>query len=492
MNTGNFFTNYLLGNFGDNSWLLWEGLRSKYQLYTSSDLGLFGYINNSLITEPLTYYPFLFLSKYINAILLWNIFIILFTGASFYFSYKLIKKNNHKFDAILLSLIWISNSYFSFHSREHLSLMAGFLFPIYLLLEDRNKKPALIFKYLFLIISLGISNYIGVFLIFINSIYSIYKYIKERSKLNLLNLTAGLSLCLSLSAVLKYLFPNIERNIDNFLIFSFKPWHLFIQPERALVNLYNTENYLNFKNNILFTYFENEHSASFFGFIILILLGLALWRKYKDNFDNLFLLASTLIISLPPIVTIKNITIYTPSYIFYLMFNQFRVTSRFSIFSFLLILLIISSLFKDLGQNIKIKIIKLLLTVLIIIEIFVPFKITNTNSDSGIYKYLRENTTRDSQIIVFPYDKANIAFKDMVFIQRKIINPAGYTSIENNFSAKDFTQNLSCNNIKSYPINADNLYLINFDTTEKMNIESNNLEKIMDENKNTLYKINCQ
>ena len=80
----------------------------------------------------------------------------------------------------------------------------------------------------------------------------------------------------------------------------------------------------------------------------------------------------------------------------------------------------------------------------------------------------------------------------MIFIQRKIINPAGYTSIENNFSAKDFTQNLSCNNIKSYPINADNLYLINFDTTEKMNIESNNLEKIMDENKNTLYKINCQ
>jgi hypothetical protein len=492
MNIEKFFTNYLLGNFGDNSWLLWEGLRRKYNLYTNNDLGLFGYSNNSLITEPLTYYPFLFLSNFINAILLWNIFIILFTGASFYFSYKLIKKNNHTFDAILLSLIWISNSYFSFHSREHLSLMAGFLFPIYLLLEDRNKKPALIFKYLFLIISLGISNYIGVFLIFINSIYSIYKYFKEKNKINLINLTAGLSLCLSLSAGLKYLFPSIERNLDNFLIFSFKPWHLFIQPKRALVNLYNTENYLNFKNNILFTYFENEHSASFFGFIILILLGLALWRKYKDNFDNLFLLLSTLIITLPPVVTIKNLNIYTPSYIFYFLFDQFRVTSRFNIFSFLLILLIISSLFKDLGQNIKIKIIKLLLTILIILEIFVPFKITYTNSDTSIYKYLRENTTRDSQIIVYPYEKTNTTFKDMIFIQRKIINPAGYTSLENNFSAKEFTQNLSCTNIRSYTININNLYLINFDTTEKIDLEKDNLEKVLEENKITLSKINCQ
>jgi len=492
MNIEKFFTNYLLGNFGDNSWLLWEGLRRKYDLYTSSDLGLFGYSNNSLITEPLTYYPFLFLSNYINAILLWNIFIILFTGASFYFSYKLIKKNSHKFDSILLSLIWISNSYFSFHSREHLSLMAGFLFPIYLLLEERHKKPALIFKYLFLIIALGISNYIGVFLIFINSSYSVYKYFKERNRLNLFNLAAGVSFCLSLSAGLKYQFPNIERNIDNFLIFSFKPWHLLIQPERALVNLYNTENYLNFKNNILFTYFENEHSTSFFGFIILILLGLALWRKYKDNFDNLFLLASTLIISLPPIVTIKNLNIYTPSYIFYFLFDQFRVTSRFNIFSFLIVLLIISSLFKDLGQNIKIKIVKVLLTILIILEIFVPFKITNTNSDTEIYKYLRESTTRDSQIIVYPYEVTNLAFKDMIFIQRKIINPAGYTSIENNFSAKEFTQNLSCSNIKNYQLNSNNLYLLYLKSSEQLNIDKNNLNKIMEENQNILYKINCQ
>jgi len=191
-------------------------------------------------------------------------------------------------------------------------------------------------------------------------------------------------------------------------------------------------------------------------------------------------------------VTIKNLNIYTPSYIFYFLFDQFRVTSRFNIFSFLLILLIISSLFKDLGQNIKIKIIKLLLTILIILEIFVPFKITYTNSDTSIYKYLRENTTRDSQIIVYPYEKTNTTFKDMIFIQRKIINPAGYTSLENNFSAKEFTQNLSCTNIRSYTININNLYLINFDTTEKIDLEKDNLEKVLEENKITLSKINCQ
>ena len=79
----------------------------------------------------------------------------------------------------------------------------------------------------------------------------------------------------------------------------------------------------------------------------------------------------------------------------------------------------------------------------------------------------------------------------MIFIQRKIINPAGYTFIENNFSAKEFTQNLSCTNIKSYPINTDNLYLINFNTTEKIDLEKNNLEKVLEENKITLSKIKC-
>jgi hypothetical protein len=80
----------------------------------------------------------------------------------------------------------------------------------------------------------------------------------------------------------------------------------------------------------------------------------------------------------------------------------------------------------------------------------------------------------------------------MIYFQRKIINPAGYTSIENNFSAKEFTQNFSCSNIKNYQLNSNNLYLLYLESSEQLNIDKNNLNKIMEENQNILYKINCQ
>ncbi len=66
----------LLGNIGDNTWLLWEGLRNKFQVYDNTFFGLNGISDYNLTSEPIIIYPFLFLSKFINAIDLWNVFII--------------------------------------------------------------------------------------------------------------------------------------------------------------------------------------------------------------------------------------------------------------------------------------------------------------------------------------------------------------------------------------------------------------------------------
>ncbi len=491
MNIGNFFTIYLLGNFGDNSWLLWEGLKNKYGLYSNQDLGLYGYVSNSLITEPFIYLPFLYLSYFINPIFLWNLFVILFIFLSFYFSYLFFKKTNSRFDSTLLSLIWISNSYFSFHSREHLSLLAGFLFPIYLLINSENSKKYLYLKYLFLIVSLGISNYIGVFLIFINSVYSIFLYIKNKDKHFLFNLIISMVLCIGLSISLKLYFSDIQRNIDNFKIFSFKPWHFFMQPERAFFNVYDLNKYLSNSNNILFTYFEAEHSTSFFGFTILILFFIVIFKKLKFNFDYLFLLITTLIITLPPVVTIKSIDIYTPSYLFFLLFDQFRVTSRFNIFSFLLILILISYYFKILKNNFKNNLIKILISLTIFVEIFVPYKISYLETNQEIYKYIREKTPSNSQIIIYPYNYSNLVFKDMIYFQRKVINPYGYESKENNFSAKNFTQNISCNEIVKNKINLNNLFLLKFEDTASLDSLNNNYEKIIEEKEVSFYKIIC-
>jgi hypothetical protein len=488
---GKFLTEYLLGNFGDNSWLLWEGIKNKYGLYSNQDLGLYGYTNNSLITEPFTYYPFLFLSYFVNSIFLWNLFVILFISLSFYFTYILFKKNNSRFDSFLFSAVWISNAYFSFHSREHLSLLAGFLFPIYLLIEEGNNKNKLLFKFFFLIFSLGISNYIGVFLVFINFIYSIYKFFSEKNKSNKINLFLSAALCILLSISLKIYFSDIQRNIDNFTIFSFKPWHLLIQPDRALFKIYNFDEIFINKNNILFTYFEVEHSASFFGILVFILLGFSLWKNKNINKKFLILLITTLVITLPPTLTVKGITIFTPSYLFFLLFDQFRVTARFNIFSFLLILLMIGPLFKSLKDTLKNNLLKILLCLIIFIEIFVPFKVTPISTNQEVYKYIRENTKKESLIIIYPYDSTNIVFKDMIFIQRKIVNPYGYEIKEKDFSSKIFTRNLSCREINNQSIKTDDLYIVEFQNSEGLKFQNSEIEKLFEEDKVKIYKVNC-
>lgn len=486
----------LIGNFGDNSWILWEGLRLKYNLYDYSYFGLYGMDFNYLknLVEPLTYLPFLFLSKFINTYYVWNFFVIFFIFLSGLFSYLFLIKKTSKTNAILLSLLWISSSYFSIHSRDHLSLLAAFLYPIYLIVSLVTNKKDLIIKYIFLVLTFLISIYISVFLIFINFFSSIYEFVKDKSKIKLLDLILSITLLLGLSFSLKIAFPDTSKNIDNFLIFSYKPWHSFDRPDNLAINFIDTSDLINFdiKNNIYFNYFEFEHSVGYFGLLFLLFFTYTL-IKYWNKLDKkiFYLLIVSLLISLPPVIYFKGITFYTPSYLFFLLFDQFRILARINIFSFLLMIIIFSSLL-DYNKIFKNIFVKVFIFLIFIIDIFFPYKLSSiTGYDQNFYERILGKTSKDSLIILFPYDNELNLYKEMQFLPRKFVNPKDYLSTSPKFNSAEFTQNLSCERINELQISKDT-YLLYVLGKENEELPKLNLQKIDSSQKLVLYKIECK
>lgn len=477
---------YLLGNFGDNSWLLWEGLRLKYNSYNSTYYGLYGFENTDTNLEPLIYKPFLFLAKYINALDLWNIYIVLFLLLSIYFAFKyLYSEKKNIFLAILFSIIWVSNSYFSIHSRDHLSLLAIFLYPIYMNLITELSYKKLFYKYSLIATSLLVSAYIGVFLLFGNIFWSIYNFIKKRNTTTNLDLFLSISVPLFISYFLKVTFSASAREIDNFLIFSSKPWNFIIQSQRALFNISDFEKYLP-KNNIFFTYFDNEHSVTYFS-LILITIFIYQTIKGKIKFTkNLYFLIFLIGISFPPYIAIKGINIYLPSYLFYELFPQLRVLSRINIFSFLIFLKIIydSISFENLSKSKKYLVYFIL--ILSILDLQTNYKVSKIQNNN-VYEFLKNQTDIKSQVIFYPYDIADESIKNMIYFQRKVINPSGYEV--NNFNSKEFTKNLSCEEIKKYPIGTENLFLI-----EKVGFDilTNDKKYILSNNELQLFEVTCK
>jgi len=483
----------LIGNFGDNSWLLWEGIRLKYGLYTTDYFGIYGYNLNYFknLTEPLLYLPFIFFSKYINVYFVWNFYIILFLFLSGLFSYIYLKKLTTKFNAALLSVLWLASPYFSIQSRDHLSLLAAFLYPIFLIINRPTTFKQLFFKYMFLVILPFISIYISVFIIFLNFFINSFDLFFNRKKVIIIDFTLSILLIFSLSISFKTFFPDQSRNIDNFLIFSYKPWHSLDKPNNSLINSIDPFENFQIKGNILFNYFEFEHATGYFGVIFLILTSFSLVKYYKILDKRVvFILFISIITSLPPLVTIKGIDIYLPSYLFYLLFDQFRVLSRINIFSFFLMIVIIIPLLDS--KYFRSKITILTLITLMILEIFFPFKISEIKPlDTNFYKKILENTSSESYIIVYPYDNDINFYKEMQFLPRKIFNPDNYRyNSDLKFSSEDFTKNLTCDEIAKYSSKSD-LYLLQVKSKSKELPKDIKLKQIEDTSNLALFKIEC-
>jgi len=228
----------------------------------------------------------------------------------------------------------------------------------------------------------------------------------------------------------------VKRPIEDFYNFSFRPWYFFIPP--------NSSTYFGkFSNNayerieaskyyLADDYVDAEMGGSYMGWHILIIYFISIlltlkyyFKKYlskgkiekeKIYLNNIkfkyiylnrkyimitfLILIIILCISHPPAFTIKGITIYTPSYLMFLITSSFRVLTRWAVVIFLIMLIgnfiflldifnITKNKFKD-KKNIA-KLLNFIILIFFIITSYIVFaiKVPKVNLKKDIPEYIK-------------------------------------------------------------------------------------------------------
>ena len=179
-----FISHYILGVLEDNTLSLWFG--NLYKIHKSFHIKWFNYpfgidYNPSGTNEPFIWYPYRFLISKFDTVSTYNLFIIftfLLSGLfSWFFFKRYIKKN---LVSIFLSFIFTFSPFFWYQLRSHVSItQIWFLLLVLIFFLDSDKKT-IFHKFLggvLIVILIGISNYLGYFVLLFMVSYIAIKFI---------------------------------------------------------------------------------------------------------------------------------------------------------------------------------------------------------------------------------------------------------------------------------------------------------------------------
>jgi hypothetical protein len=454
-------------------------------------------------SEPLLYQTYFFFAKFIDSIILYNLFLAVIFILNLIFIFRFFKLFNFSNLQVTISTLIVSLSpYFSYNFRSHLALInfwivAYFLTILFSCLPEENKKSYITFLKggLVLAVTFLISNYLGLFLLIITILYFLIQisYSVIFKTYPILTLFKNYSvLFISFSLVfgifsLNYfnsLNSNIndnsntiklfDRGIENFFIFSSRPWYyilpstdnpLFGSISNQVINFLQNE----WGNFLTQNYFKSEHSSSFLG-ILNIVLGITgiyfvsksyqkkeLIVKYKKEISIFILFILLVIISMPPYFTISNTKIYMPSYLLYSVLPMFRVIARLGIFTLLFWMVFVNYGYGFLIQKLKLGNKKLSLYILLsfiltisLLEFYIPFKLTDVSKSPQIYSDLRIISDKADRFVVYPESKSTQAYFWKLEHQRYIVNFTNEHIIDGQIITNNtFTENIpSCNGIE--------------------------------------------
>lgn len=518
MNIINFLSHFIIGTVEDNVYLfvfphfvdLWK-VNLIHQIGYPAGQPFYLFNDNQLLFQALYY----FFAIRVNPILFFNIFVILTISLILFFSFKAFKffiKNS--FVAILLSILFLFSGYVVYQLRSHVDLAQIWMFPAFLLiLTKRDFKYKYVLLGIFLGLVAGISNYIGFFtLIFfvlyffaqeIISQFYLQKHYWNKSVLAnyfvsfvFFALTASLYLLPYVNAQYFSSTPTLDnvnasigstvrarykiaRPFEDFIIFSSRPWYYFLPSvDNVFYGKFSKQIIDNMQNNwgyyLAQNYFKEEHSASFLGYInfILAIFGFRYVLKSFKSKQNLGLESATFLslalvalcfflLSMPPLITISGFTLYTPSYLMWLIFPMFRTLARTG--SFVLFILLIFtgfgyvSLLDSIKNSINSKYRNLVAVFSVSIcfivslsEFYIPVKIYDASRAPKVYTYLLNKFGDKSPIAVYPYSKTNAALFWLPYYKKPLINPRFYSDSASGFNSEVFTKSLiSCAGIDS-------------------------------------------
>ncbi len=468
--------------------------------------------------QPFIFIPAFLLAKLMHPALAYNLIVLGGLALNFLFALRFFKQLFGRFIGLLLATTFVVSPYLAYQGRSHFDLIQ--VWPVIwffhtLFFSQSRHKP--VYLGLLLTLIVGISNYLGYFTVLATSLYLVFSFLTTKEKRPTLKTAlpkvakAGVVFFLTaLVFMLPYIKSNyfapkirmedatdvraVNRPFEDFVIFSSRPWYYILPSvdnpffgqltQDSLNRLTSTDNYLT-QN-----YFKAEHSASFLGWITIVLavvglVGFKLQRhdllipdlaipqetersasqqisppKYnrsptQPSHTNIFSLLLTTIglitLTMPPSIVLNGIEVYTPSYLLFKLFPMFRVLSRLGIIIMFFTLIFSGYGYKNLSDFMLKKNIGLttgrailsLLTLFSVAQLYVPLKFTHVATPPKVYTYLGQTDSFKSPIVVYPYSKTNEALFWLTTHQKALINPRFYSNKETAFESEVFTNLLN-------------------------------------------------
>jgi len=380
---------------------------------------------------------------------------------------------------IFYTLLFVFSSYVWVHLGIHLYLSQIWVYPLFLLglkklqKSTQSVKEVLVLGFL-LAFTIGISNYMGFFLVLYFSLYSFLKFFLEKNFKYLTNFFFVILFSSFLS--IAFLFPYIESNYmdtsvvvgsgalaqvptvirppyEDFFHFSSRPWYFFLPPvknpwlgelSQNIIAKIETADYF-----LADDYFAGEHSANYFGLVFLLsvtVLSIIMLKKapkdIKKKITFYWLLNLLLyLFMMPPFFTISGIKFFTLGELVYRFFPMFRVTTRMAPLLLVNFLIILATSVDYLSKKhpLFFKIFIPILTIVTLMETFIPLKIVYYNQPPEVYSYLGEIAPQE-KFAVYPYSQTDEAFFWIDAHKGYLLNIRGYKDAD--YSSEELTKSL--------------------------------------------------
>ncbi len=449
--------------------------------------------NLLLINEPLIFISTFVLAKLVDPVLAYNLVVLGGTVLNFCLAYKFLKKLVGRFVAFLLSTVFLFSPFLAYQSRAHFDLLQfwSVIWFLDILFLSKSRRKAIYLGLLLTLIT-GISNYLGYFTILFTTLYLIFSLLSRPNKLSTLSLNCrdvvkgtGVFILTSSIFMAPYIKANfftprvrvdenvnpkaVNRPFEDFITFSSRPWYYLLpsvdNPFFGRVSQKLLDQISSGGNYLTQNYFKAEHSASYLGWVNLLLAfaGIFYMFRHKTSSQTLSLLnysallttiVGLIILTMPPSITINGVTLYTPSYILFKVFPMFRVLARAgALIGFLILIftgfgylaLINLATAKKIPRR-AIQLILLILGLFSVAEFFIPLKITHVGTPPKVYAFIGETDVLKSPMVIYPYNKTNGAYFWLTTHNQPLINPRMYENRETGFKSEDFTKLLNAPN----------------------------------------------
>ena len=489
-------------------------------------------------SEPLLFYPYFFITNYLNSIFFFNFYLLFTFILNLIFTFKFFKLfSNSILHVSLVSIIFNLSPFFYYKFQNHLNLISVwllvyFLYRLVLSIKNNDLSYKSFLINGFVLSTLMVySNYLGYIGMLTSVLY--FVFILFSFKLNFTDfLKKGLSFGVSFFSLIlifnyNYIFFNfistseivsttpsqnfgLKRNIDDFFIFSSRPWYFFLPSIDNPFFGFITKDFLEkfSGTNFLFNnYFKSEHSSSFLGILNVFLLLFSIAIFYNKNktvifnnikiyFFSLTIFIYFVLLALPPYLDIIGFRLYLPGYLLYSFFPMFRVTSRFGIISLLFALVFVLKGYELLEDKFKNKkIIKPFIFTLFfvsLLEFYIPIKVSYFNETPEAYVYAKDNLKDAKNFMVYPPSRSSHALFWTKEFNKPLINMYGnYYKVDGKtLDNSIFTKLIfECNYIHLF-YNVDYFFVhINLLSEEEKVFFNNTFTTVFESNNNLNFEI---